>query len=892
MRRYSSVAVADTGDIDCRQWLDAHPGKGDWDGGADGDDEADERAQLIAARAQQALAAMAPTLGTPAETYLAGRGIRVSAQAAGYHADAYPRRGLGALVGVLKDSAKLEDVLGVALTFVDPAGRPELRADGKKVKQVWFVVPREDQARRRAVFRIPARPAQPAAGAAPEQTARAGTTPKSKTQKRPAAPSNGVRAEKTSLAGARIVAEGLENALVISMAAPETEVFGVPGIGRIGGCSVTGDIIYMRDNDGASEQAKKPLAAAVDGLVLGNPDGTVRVTDTPLNYDAADYAKDGKIAELRRLLIDAMPAELSRDGEIERLAKIYVEDRLSFGAAAAAVAKKFNIKPPSALQKAVEARIKFDPPEAAQKTVTSDIGPDDMSADPVSAADIVEVCNTAARQMRKYVHTHKLDLATATIWSLFTHFLQHETIYVGKNPRLIPSSLGADCGKTTALNCLALLVPRAYTTGDTSGPMLVWVANKYHPTALYDELDKHLRNKEGGLYPIFLYGYSRKFARKGKMEKDGDDNYTGVTMDAWLALAGTSVGILPDDQLNARCIYWHLFAATPEELSALHVLDEDDFCSVLDECRRKFARWAHDLKELPEVRKTKWEPKELRGKARLNWSMLMRVAAAVGGHWPSTIMKAARRAQERAPEPHDWILDFLRDVRTIMVEMGVDRIWSETLAEKLPALDNASRNWERLNLNRQAVSEMLSRILRHHCDPPMTTKSIRIGDDVKRGVLWRQLQDLFDRHLPPLVPEKGEDEGIDLADRPGASAGASGGVSRTESDKETSSAATPATAATPLKTSQKSAETPPLHAATNATKLRARNDVDHQTTLNERNDVASVAAGSGSRNRVRNEKAPIRTASFENVAAVAGVAGPDARSAKNTASTPPGEEAW
>jgi hypothetical protein len=593
----------------------------------------------------------------------------------------------------------------------------------------------------------------------------------------------------------------------------------------------------------------------------------VATTLPPLNYDSADFIKDNKAADLRRLLIDAKPAELSREGEIERLAKLYVEDPLSFGGEAAKVAKKFNIKPVSALEKAVKAKLKLDPPAPVQKAVEGDIGPDDMWDCPISDAEIIEVCDIAARQMGKYVHTHKLDLAMGTMWSVFTHFLRHETIYIGKNPRLIPTSIGADCGKTTALNCIALLVPRAYATGDTSGPMFVWIANKYHPTALYDELDKHLKNKEGGLYPIFLIGYTRKFARKGKMEKNAEDNYEGVTLDAWMALAGTSVGPLPDDQLNARCIYWHLFAATPAEVSKLDVLDENDFCPVLNECRRKIARWAHDLKELPEVRGTKWEPRTLKGKARLNWSILMRVAVAVGGHWPSTLLKAALRAQERAPEAHDWTIDFLRDVRTVMVEKGIDGIWSETLAEELPKLDNASRDWERLNLTKQAVSQMLKRILHQHCDPPTGTKSIRIGKEVRRGVLWRQLQNLFDRHLSPLVAE--EDADTDAPKQPSAPAQGNGKTT-TKNNTGAQTAATNATSATPLKTKGKKAPSSRSRNATGATSATRPRTGDGG---GRRKNVADVAFCSGNETQARNEKSQTGSTPPENVADVADVAG-------------------
>jgi hypothetical protein len=233
-----------------RQWLADHPGKADWDGGdPDADEEEyDRRAQWSAENAQRALQGFGPLPGTPAEMYLKGRGITVRPGlelAVGYCADVDPRRGLGALVGVLVDSQDVTQVLGVALVFLDPAGRPELKVNGKKRKEVWFTT-RDKETRRRAVFHIPSSPSASL----------------------PLPPPGSPQAA-AELLGKSIVVEGTENALACAMAAPEADIYGVPGIGRIGRCGVTGDVILLHDNDGNDAKAKAVRTKAVDGLILG-----------------------------------------------------------------------------------------------------------------------------------------------------------------------------------------------------------------------------------------------------------------------------------------------------------------------------------------------------------------------------------------------------------------------------------------------------------------------------------------------------------------------------------------------------------------------------------------------------------------------------------------------
>ena len=61
------------------------------------------------------------------------------------------------------------------------------------------------------------------------------------------------------------------------------------------------------------------------------------------------------------------------------------------------------------------------------------------------------------------------------------------------------------------------------------------------------------------------------------------------------------------------------------------------YSPVLIECRRKFARWAADLTELPAVTM----PPELFNRTGDNWRGLFIIAEAAGGEWPERARQAA-----------------------------------------------------------------------------------------------------------------------------------------------------------------------------------------------------------------------------------------------------------
>ena len=103
------------------------------------------------------------------------------------------------------------------------------------------------------------------------------------------------------------------------------------------------------------------------------------------------------------------------------------------------------------------------------------------------------------------------------------------------------------------------------------------------------------------------------------------NTFTGI------AFAGLE--ILPET-LQDRSLGLPLHKATREEKPE-HLAN--GYSPVLIECRRKFARWAADLTELPAVTM----PPELFNRTGDNWRGLFSIAEAAGGEWPERAKQAA-----------------------------------------------------------------------------------------------------------------------------------------------------------------------------------------------------------------------------------------------------------
>lgn len=388
-----------------REWLDAHRGDGDLntDGAVEAAAEAGERR---AAYARQILEEALDPSDTPAEAYLRSRGLEPPyPDCVRFLEDA--RLGEGAIVGIITTADG--EGAGVQVGYLDPAGR---KSTILPQRQLYLL---DRGAAEQAAFRIAV--AEPAEGAAP-----------------------------------LVIAEGQEDALSLAQSSAAKTVIGLPGVGRLGKFDLPAgtDAVMFRDGDAADKDAAKRLGEALDCWVLAGVE--VRVTDTPPGEDANSLllAKSGE--ELRRLVAEAAPAELSFNAAVERLARL---DPVEYERERQAAAKRHNVRVGF-----LDAAVKAARAEAEAAAAEED---EDEAPHPEPVRDIAEVFNAALAEMHRYVAASEHDLAAAVLWAAHTHFVHHDKLWLSVSPKLTIQSPDKGCGKSTLLEVLGALVPRPET---------------------------------------------------------------------------------------------------------------------------------------------------------------------------------------------------------------------------------------------------------------------------------------------------------------------------------------------------------------------------------------------------------------------------------------------
>jgi hypothetical protein len=706
------------------EWLAGHPGMGAWEGI---DTEAGrEKARRLAERGAFLLQQSVPIQGTPSAAYLEERGISTLGDLdalLGHIVNARPERGEGAILGILTDVTTPQTVLGVQTLYLDPLGRPQTRPDGSKERRVFFIA-LDHSTRARACFRVPAIPIS-----IPDDC--------------PVLPGS----EGAELIGQTIITEGLENALALSQACPFATVLGLPGIGRLKRFPVSGKVIVMRDNDGPDAPATKALIAGLDALQLAGAE--VRETKTPLGRDAADYAAAGQFAELCQLLLDAKPATLSLEGELQRLANL---DPLDYEVQRKAEAKRLGMRP-AVLDREVAWRRSEDDDDsereetllAAQRAeaqyqakAVGHIGDDDVWPEPVT--DIAAVLEIALSQTGRYLRTAELRRVVGVLWGAHTHFVHHPLIVLDISPRLMFRAPTSRCGKTRGLQVIKLLTPRALMESLLTTSSFVETAHLLQPTLFIDECDKILKAKEKTeLHAVLLASHERESASTSKMIPDEEQGHKLHFRKTWLTFAGTSKGDFPDDQFQNRCIFIDMARNSPQDRPTKF---RKRRCAVLTECRQKIARWAADLTELPDVQM----PVELPDFVADNWEPLFQIAALAGGRWPHLVREAAlasyRLDVETAPSDRD--MAFLIDLHTVM--QGKQWMWCETIAAELCALDDPADNWKMARRGLPIDDQWVGFRLRHWIGKGQTER-ISVGTKRVRGIYTDKLRDVFSRYV-------------------------------------------------------------------------------------------------------------------------------------------------
>ena len=194
-------------------------------------------------------------------------------------------------------------------------------------------------------------------------------------------------------------------------------------------------------------------------------------------------------------------------------------------------------------------------------------------------------------------------------------------------PRLTISSSDPDCGKTTTLDIVAMLVFRPLSTAGISGAAFYRTVEHAHPTFLADEGDSYLHENEE-LRGCFNAGHKRG----GQMIKCVGEDFEPRAFDVFCALAIAMIGLPPATVLSRSISIRMRRAAPGDQFEPLTEAAEQAFVPLV----RKIARWTADNTQAVAEAKPAL-PTQLVNRKGDNWRPLFLIAEAFGGHWPERL---------------------------------------------------------------------------------------------------------------------------------------------------------------------------------------------------------------------------------------------------------------
>lgn len=336
-----------------------------------------------------------------------------------------------------------------------------------------------------------------------------------------------------------------------------------------------------------------------------------------------------------------------------------------------------------------------------------------------------------ARQVRRFLVADQTSIDAIALWIVFAHIAQKAFIC----PNLCFNSATKACGKSTALDIVSRLVPKAIPTSNITPAALFRVIEAFTPTLVIDEADSMFRNNDD-LRTILNSGFSRLAAYV--IRTVGDD-FEARTFNVFCPKVIALIGNLPDT-LASRSIIVKMRRRKPdEEIQRLR----SDIDQGFDELKSRIVRFTLDYGEKilaidPEI------PSSLSDRQADCWRELLRIADFVRGAWPKKARAAALELCSKDDDSSDNSIRLLADIQTIFAEAPERSKWpSETLVDALKNIEESP--WLEYGYGKGLTTNRLAKMLSRFDIHPRTLRS---GTSTPKGYTVESFTDAFARYLP------------------------------------------------------------------------------------------------------------------------------------------------
>jgi len=503
------------------------------------------------------------------------------------------------------------------------------------------------------------------------------------------------------------------------------------------------DVVLIPDNDDAGHRHMQDVGAALSGIAK-----RVRVLvlpDLPPKGDVVDWLNAGGTREAFDRLVDQAPdwkpsaaaeqnekkaeAEAGEQqllDELARMPRLDYEHRRK--EAAGDLGMRAGALDAEVAERRARQQAETGPPPLFGHWIVEP-WPEEVETDALLSGLKV--------RMKRYVIFSDAQATITALWVLFAWV--HEIAAV-HSPILRAISAEANSGKTTLLNLISFLVPRALLCVEISEATLFRGIELWQPTIIVDEADVILVNNEP-LRAVINSGWTRGAVVPRCI---GDEK----TPHAFPTFCPKALGMKGNqllDTTRSRCIDIELKRKRPSE-TVVHFRAIDD--AGLQELRQQAQRWANDNAEgLKGAEPTM--PEGFNNRLGDNFRLLFAIADLAGGEWPEKAREAAQ-VLSRVADVSSQSIRLLADIKTAFDAISTNAISSAALVGKLTAYPDAE--WAEMGKSKKPLSQnQLARLLKRYGITPDNHVPAEGGGEV-RGYHRKHFEESWERYLASQNP--------------------------------------------------------------------------------------------------------------------------------------------
>jgi hypothetical protein len=306
------------------------------------------------------------------------------------------------------------------------------------------------------------------------------------------------------------------------------------------------------------------------------------------------------------------------------------------------------------------------------------------------------------RRIRRHIVCSYDASLTIALWVMFSW--AHDEVAV-HSPILLLTSAEPESGKTTALNLISYLAPRAIANVEISKAALYRSIQLWQPSFIIDEFDNVLASKDADkaeLRSIINSGHTRG---QGVIRCITDEHRPEL----FSTFAPKAIGMvgrkLPVTTLS-RCIIVELRRRAKDE-KVDEFAHQDD--SELADLRRRLRRWCMDNVDTLRDAAVPM-PEQFRNRRANNWRLLFAIADLCSGaeDWGDKARLSATDL-EGASDVTSIGVRLLADIKCIFDEDGCNTILSATLVTRLK--EDVEQPWAEWNHGKGLTQNSLAVLL-------------------------------------------------------------------------------------------------------------------------------------------------------------------------------------